>query len=65
MTYKKNIPDHVKKRWISLDSDCIAFLEQYFNSYVARLFQTISKGMYKADLWRLCKLYIEGVYTLM
>lgn len=70
MTYKKNIPDHVKERWIklnpnytidfSLDSDCISFLEQHFNSYVARLFQTIPKGMYKADLWRLCKLYIEG-----
>mgnify|MGYP006075288787 CR=1 FL=1 len=74
MTYKKNIPAKVKDRWIntnkdykidfSLDKDCISFLKEHFNDYIADLFKNIHKGMYKADLWRLCKLYINsGVYA--
>jgi len=70
MTYKKIVPDRVFSRWFelnkdynidfSLDNDCISFLEKNFNTYVADLFKRIDKGMYKADLWRLCKLYIHG-----
>jgi hypothetical protein len=70
MTYKKQLPDKVLSRWkslnpdysieVSLDADCIYFLKTHFNDYVADLFKTIPEGMYKADLWRLCKLYIEG-----
>jgi hypothetical protein len=70
MTYKKPVPIIVYKRWkkynplynieLSLDNDCIIFLEQYINQFVASLFNYIPKGMYKADLWRLCKLYING-----
>lgn len=70
MTYKKSVPDLVFFRWselnkdynidFSLDNDCISFLEKNFNAYVADLFKRIDKGMYKADLWRLCKLYIHG-----
>jgi hypothetical protein len=70
MTYKKNIPDIVFYRWkllnseykldLSLDDDCIHFLKQNFNVYIADLFLKIPEGMYKADLWRLCKLYIHG-----
>jgi len=70
MTYKKNIPNFVFGRWkkinpdytieFNLDHDCISFLEKHFNNYIADLFKRISKGMYKADLWRLCKLYING-----
>ena len=74
MTYKKNIPDKVKNRWIennndykidfSLDKDCLEFLETNFNKNVSNLFSNINRGMYKADLWRLCKLYINsGVYA--
>ena len=69
MTYKKNVPEKVFKRWkilnptyeidFSLDSDCISFLEN-MNNYLSTLFKEISVGMYKADLWRLCKLYING-----
>ena len=44
----------------NLDHDCVNFLEKHFNSYVANLFKQIPRGMYKADLWRLCKLYING-----
>lgn len=70
MTYYKKVPDIVFKRWkelnpnynidFSLDSDCISFLRRYFNDNVANLFINIKIGMYKADLWRLCKLYIYG-----
>jgi len=70
MTYKKNIPIKVKNRWIkynnnykielSLDKDCLDFLETNFNNNVSNLFRIIDKGMYKADLWRICKLYING-----
>ena len=70
MTYKKNVPSKVLSRWktlnkdytidFSLDKDCVAFLKHYFNDHVANIFQSIEKGMYKADLWRLCKLYIHG-----
>lgn len=74
MTYKKNIPDKVFNRWkvlnkeykmeLSLDNDCINFLRTNFNDYIAELFIRIPHGMYKADLWRLCKLYIcGGVYA--
>lgn len=74
MTYKKNIPEKVKNRWIkynndykidfSTDKDCLEFLETNFNNNVSNLFSKINRGMYKADLWRLCKLYINsGVYA--
>jgi len=70
MTYKKVVPDFVFNRWktlnpdysieLSLDAECISFLEEHFNEYVMNLFKSIPVGMYKADLWRLCKLYVHG-----
>ena len=70
MTYKTEIPSKVFERWkqlnpsytidFSLDQDCIQFLRTHFNDYIANLFITIPVGMYKADLWRLCKLYVYG-----
>ena len=74
MTYYKQIPTKVTERWknlnpdysieLSLDSDCVSFLSEYFNDYIVNLFKAIPKGMYKADLWRLCKLYqYGGVYA--
>lgn len=74
MTYNKNIPDKVINRWIkynndykidfSLDKDCLNFLETNFNINIANLFSEINVGMYKADLWRLCKLYKNsGIYA--
>ncbi len=46
MTYKKEIPPHVRKRWLdlnpgyiiefSLDADCIAFLHKEFNPYISQ-----------------------------
>ena len=74
MTYKKEVPEKVKQRWqdlnpdynieLSLDNDCIRFLNENFNKYITELFKTIPVGMYKADLWRICKLYkLSGVYA--
>jgi hypothetical protein len=70
MTYKKALPPHVPKRWLdlnpgyivdfSLDADCIKFLRDNFTPYLAWLFEQIPEGMYKADLWRLCRLYHSG-----
>jgi hypothetical protein len=70
MTYKKDLPKFVTKRWrklnggykieVSLNLDCINFIEKHFNTYISTLFKQIPEGKYKADLWRLCKLYIEG-----
>jgi hypothetical protein len=70
MTYKKNVPDKVFDRWkklnpdynidFSLDDECVNFLKNNFNDYIVNLFKVIKEGMYKADLWRLCKLYIHG-----
>ena len=74
MTYKKPIPEKCINRWtqlnpnykidFSLDNDCIQFLKDNFNDYIADLFIKIPLGMHKADLWRLCKLYINsGIYA--
>jgi hypothetical protein len=74
MTYKKNVPDIVFKRWLeynkdysidfSLDENCKNFLELNFNNKVSNAFSIIERGMYKADLWRICKLYKNtGVYA--
>ena len=70
MTYKTNPPAYVFANWqklnpdykidFSLDSDCITFLNEYFDETFSKMFCAIEKGMYKADLWRLCKLYIHG-----
>jgi hypothetical protein len=70
MTYKRNVPPFVFSRWLRLnpsfkidfskDAQCYQFIKTHFNKYVADLFMQIPKGMFKADLWRLCKLYING-----
>lgn len=70
MTYHSEVPEFVTSRWLdlnpdyridfSMDADCISFLETVFNKNISELFKYIPRGMYKADLWRLCKLYIHG-----
>ena len=69
-TYHSVLPPTVLKRWrelnpdyavdFSLDVNCIKFLDTEFNRTLSRLFLSIHRGMYKADLWRLCKLYVNG-----
>lgn len=74
MTYRNEIPDFVRNRWtylnsnysidFSLDRDCQEFLDTNFGSYFKFIFKFIKRGMFKADFWRLCKLYIHsGVYA--
>ena len=70
MTYKNNPPSKVFNRWkalnpdynidFSLDEDCLSYLKDNFGTYFVDLFNSIKQGMYKADLWRLCKLYLNG-----
>jgi hypothetical protein len=70
MTYHSKLPSFVTSRWLhlnpdyridfSMDADCISFLQTTFGRNIAELFKYIPRGMYKADLWRLCKLYIHG-----
>ena len=70
MTYKKIPQIKVFERWrrlnptykidFSLDKHCILFIKDNFSVELAKLFIDIPIGMYKADLWRLCKLYIHG-----
>ena len=75
LTYKhNNIPDKVFNNWkrlnpeykidFSLDDDCISFLKTNFNTDIVRIFKKLHRGAWKADLWRLCKLYINsGIYS--
>ena len=74
MTYKKMVPFKVYERWktlnpdfdiqLNFDSHCIEFLKTRFSPEMSKLFISIPQGMYKADLWRLCKLYdCGGVYA--
>lgn len=70
MTYKNKLPEKVFNRWkqlnseyqidFSLDHECVSFLKCNFNEYIVDLFNSIQRGAYKADLWRLCKLYVNG-----
>ena len=70
MTYHSQLPPVVMKRWLdlnpeyqidfSLDIECIQFIDSELSRSIAELFIHIHRGMYKADLWRLCKLYIHG-----
>jgi hypothetical protein len=73
-TWMKEAPEIVFKRWKQLnplyitdfsdDTQCILFLKENFGDEMAEFFVNIPIGMYKADLWRLCKLYIHGgVYS--
>lgn len=41
-------------------SDCRAFLRENFDSHVLEAYDTLLPYAYKADLWRLCVLYIHG-----
>jgi mannosyltransferase OCH1-like enzyme len=42
------------------DNDCREFIKDNFSSEVLNAYDTLIPGAYKADLWRLCVLYIHG-----
>ena len=42
------------------NNDCREFIKDNFDSEVLNAYDTLIPGAYKADLWRLCVLYIHG-----
>ena len=42
------------------DNDCRNMIEKYFVKDVVNAFDSLIPGAYKADLWRLCVLYLYG-----
>ena len=42
------------------DYDCRKFIKNNFSKDILTAFDTLKPGAYKADLWRLCILYING-----
>jgi len=42
------------------DNDCRKFIQNNFPENILSAFDTLKPGAYKADLWRLCILYING-----
>jgi mannosyltransferase OCH1-like enzyme len=45
---------------LSDNEDCQEFLKTHFPPEVAQAFDALKPGAYKADLWRLCVLYVSG-----
>jgi mannosyltransferase OCH1-like enzyme len=71
--YTKDLPTHMKQRVETLkiqnpefehhlydDNDCREFIQKHFRSEIVHAFDTLIPGAYKADLWRLCVLFIHG-----
>ncbi len=46
------------------DDDCREFIRHHFNQETVSAFDTLIPGAYKADLWRLCILYIKGGFYM-
>ena len=72
MTFKShNFPkEKVFNKWLDLnpdwkiefsdDNDCLEYIDKHFGQEYVDLFNHINYGANKADVWRLCKLYVEG-----
>jgi len=69
----KNLPEKMNENMINLkknnpefeyflydDNDCRLFIKENFSKEILDTFNTLRPGAYKADLWRLCVLYING-----
>ena len=46
------------------DTDCYEFIKNNFEEKVLNAYEQLIPGAYKADLWRLCILYIYGGFYL-
>jgi mannosyltransferase OCH1-like enzyme len=42
------------------DNDCREFIKDNFDNAILKAFDNLVPGAYKADLWRLCVLYVNG-----
>jgi mannosyltransferase OCH1-like enzyme len=71
--YTKELPDKMKEcvellksqnpkfeHYLFDDNDCREFIKENFDIAVLNAYDTLIPGAYKADLWRLCVLYING-----
>lgn len=71
--YSKDLPPKMKENlelvqlsnpefnvYLYDDEDCRVLIEDYFDASVLEAYDTLIPGAYKADLWRLCALYIYG-----
>jgi mannosyltransferase OCH1-like enzyme len=71
--YTKNLPIKMKENIEKLkranpefehylfdDNDCREFIKDKFDKDVLMAYDTLIPGAYKADLWRLCILYVNG-----
>ena len=74
LTYHKNVPQFVFNNWkinnpsykieFSKNNDCTNFLKKNMNNELVTIFNKLERGAWKADLWRICKLYLNGgVYS--
>ena len=65
-THMKDVVDNLKKQnpefehHLFDDNDCRNFIRTHFDKNVLEAYDTLIPGAYKADLWRLCVLYIHG-----
>ena len=75
--FTKNLPSKMKERvnilklqnpefnhYLYDDDDCYEFIKNNFNKDVLNAYDSLIPGAYKADLWRLCILYINGGFYL-
>ena len=73
MWHTKNLPPKMKQNYEYIksmnpefnhylydDDDCYEFIKNNFDSNVLYAYVSLIPGAYKADLWRLCILYING-----
>lgn len=71
--YTKDLPPKMKERvellkkqnpkfqhFLYDDKDCRDFIQKFFPLEVLKAYDNLVPGAYKADLWRLCVLYIYG-----
>ena len=55
---KRNNPEF--EHYLFDDEDCELFIKEFFPKIVLKAYNKLIPGAYKADLWRLCVLYIYG-----
>jgi mannosyltransferase OCH1-like enzyme len=71
--YTKDLPEKMRERvnllksqnlnfnhYLFDDNDCREFIKTHFKQDVLHAYDSLIPGAYKADLWRLCVLFING-----
>jgi mannosyltransferase OCH1-like enzyme len=71
--FTKDLPEKMRERvellksqnpefnhYLFDDNDCREYIKKHFNPHVVEAYDTLIPGAYKADLWRLCVLFING-----